>query len=106
MTKLIPFWGETARPAITYYLRKVSHDLLGIVHHLNEAKYIPIFDERWTVNDKRESMYITFVDVCTQTSHLCMKTCFDLNETAQNESTCPYDVCTSENYKSLIVNNI
>ena len=46
MTKLIPFWGETAQPAITYYLRKVSHDLFGIVDHCNETKYIPVFDER------------------------------------------------------------
>ena len=28
MTKLIPFWGETAQPAITYYLRKVSYDFV------------------------------------------------------------------------------
>ena len=26
MTKLIPFWGATAQPAIAYYLRNVSHD--------------------------------------------------------------------------------
>ena len=31
MTKLIPFWGETAQQAITYYLRKVSQDLFGMV---------------------------------------------------------------------------
>ena len=40
MTKLIPFWGETAQPGITYYLRKVSHDLFGIVDHRNETIYI------------------------------------------------------------------
>ena len=45
MTKLIPFWGETAQPAITYYLRKVSHNLFGIVDHRDEAKYITVFDE-------------------------------------------------------------
>ena len=46
MTKLIPFWGATAQPAITYYLRKVSHDLFGIVDHRDETKYITVFDER------------------------------------------------------------
>ena len=46
MTKLIPFWGETAQPAITYYLRKVSHDLFGIVDHRDETKSITVFDER------------------------------------------------------------
>lgn len=38
MTKLIPFWGETAQPAISYYLRKVSHNLFGIVDHRNDTK--------------------------------------------------------------------
>ena len=46
MTKLIPFWGESAQPAITYYLRKVSHDLFGIVDHRDETKYVRLFDER------------------------------------------------------------
>ena len=38
--KLIPFWGETA---ITYYLRKVFHDLFGVVDHCDD--YIIVFDE-------------------------------------------------------------
>ena len=45
MTKLIPFWGETAQPTIAYYLRKVSHDLFGIVDHRYETKYAAVFDE-------------------------------------------------------------
>ena len=46
MTKLIPFWGDTTQPAITYYLRRISHDLLGIVDHRDETKYITMFDEQ------------------------------------------------------------
>ena len=42
MTKLIPFWRDTAQPAIMYYLRKVSHDLFGIVDHRDETKYITV----------------------------------------------------------------
>ena len=42
MTKFIPFWGETAIP---YYLRKVSHDLFGVVDHYDKSKYITAFDE-------------------------------------------------------------
>ncbi len=46
MTKLIPFWGATAQPAMTYHMRKVCHDLFGIIDHRTETKYVPVFDER------------------------------------------------------------
>jgi hypothetical protein len=46
MTKLIPHWGSSDQPGISYYLRKVSHDLFGIVDHRDETKYVAIFDER------------------------------------------------------------
>ena len=46
MTKLIPHWGYSDQPGISYYLRKVSHDLFGIVDHRNESKYVGVFDEQ------------------------------------------------------------
>ena len=46
MTKLIPHWGNTAQPGISYYLRKVSHDLFGIVDHRDGSKFVAVFDER------------------------------------------------------------
>lgn len=46
MTKLIPHWGYSDQPGISYYLRKVSHDLFGIVDHRDESKYVAIFDEQ------------------------------------------------------------
>ena len=47
MTKLIPHWGFSPQPGSTYYLQKLSHDLLGIVNHSDEKRSaIYIFDER------------------------------------------------------------
>ena len=46
MTKVIPFWGSSAQPGMTYYQRKVSHDLFGIVDHRDDSNYVSVFDER------------------------------------------------------------
>lgn len=40
--KLIPYWGFTAQPGSTYYLQKVSHDLLGIIDHSDNSKHITL----------------------------------------------------------------
>ena len=45
MTKLIPQWGVTAQPGISYYLRKVSHDLFGIIDHRDGTNFVPVFSE-------------------------------------------------------------
>ena len=46
MTKVIPFWGSSAQPGMTYYQHKVSHDLFGIVDHRDDSNYVSVFDER------------------------------------------------------------
>ena len=46
MSKLIPFWGSSTQPGMTYYQRKVSHDPFGIVDHLDDSNYVSVFDER------------------------------------------------------------
>ena len=46
MTKLIPHWGYSDQPGISYYLRKVSHDLFGIADHCNSTNYASVFDEQ------------------------------------------------------------
>lgn len=33
MQKLLPYWGRSPQPGSTYYLQKLSYDLLGIVDH-------------------------------------------------------------------------
>ena len=43
MTKLIPHWGNSDQPGISYYLRKVSHDLFEIVDHRDDSKYVAVF---------------------------------------------------------------
>jgi len=45
-SKLIPSWGKTEQPGSTYYLRKVSHDIFGIVDHREEKSTVYLFDER------------------------------------------------------------
>ena len=46
MTKLIPHWGYSDQPGISYYLRQVSHDLFGIVDHHHDSKYDAVFEEQ------------------------------------------------------------
>ena len=43
---LIPHWGSTAQPGSTYYLQKVSTDVLGIIDHKDNSQNIILFDER------------------------------------------------------------
>ena len=45
-SKLIPSWGRTKQPGSTYYLQKVSHDILGIVDHSSDESTVYLFDER------------------------------------------------------------
>ena len=45
-SKLIPSWGKSEQPGSTYYLQKVSHDILGIVDHSEDKSTVYIFDER------------------------------------------------------------
>lgn len=46
MSKLVPYWGMSAQPGSTYYLQKLSHDILGIVNHATNKSAVYLFDER------------------------------------------------------------
>lgn len=46
MSKLVPHWGFSPQPGLTYYFQKLSHDILGIVNHSDKTSCIYIFDER------------------------------------------------------------
>ena len=59
-SKLVPHWDATAQPGLSYYLQKVSHDILGIVDHRNEKATIYIFDERF--GPKSTDHTISFLD--------------------------------------------
>jgi len=44
-SKLIPSWGKTEQPGSTYYLQKVSRDILGVTDHSNNNSLAYLFDE-------------------------------------------------------------
>ena len=46
MQKLLPRWGRSPQPGSTYYLQKLSYDLLGIVDHRDNSAAVYILDER------------------------------------------------------------
>ena len=46
MSKLVPYWGQSAQPGSTYYLQKLSHDIYGVVNHGTNRSTVYLFDER------------------------------------------------------------
>ena len=46
MSKLVPSWGLSPQPGSTYYLQKLSNDILGIIDHRDGSGTLYIFDER------------------------------------------------------------
>ncbi len=45
-SKLTPHWGFSAQPGETYYLRKLSHNIFGIVDHTLDTNTVYVLDER------------------------------------------------------------
>ena len=45
-SKLTPHWGFSAQPSETYYLRKLSHNIFGIVNHAFSSNTVYVIDER------------------------------------------------------------
>lgn len=45
-SKLTPHWGLSAQPSETYYLRKLSHNIFGIVDHTLARNTVYVSDER------------------------------------------------------------
>jgi len=45
-SKLTPHWGFSAQPSETYYLRKLSHNIFGIVDHTLAKNAVYVLDER------------------------------------------------------------
>ena len=40
MNNLLPYWGQSPQPGCTYYMQKVSYDLLGIVDHRDDSGFV------------------------------------------------------------------
>lgn len=60
-SKLTPHWGASAQPSETYYLRKLSHNILGIVDHTLIKNAVYVFDER-VAGSKNADTTISLVD--------------------------------------------
>ena len=59
MSKLIPYWGYSAQPGSTYYLRKLSNDIFGIIDHREEKAAIYLVDE--TVGPKNTDHTVSYI---------------------------------------------
>ena len=62
MQKLVSYWRHSPQPGATYYLKKMSHDIFGIVDHSDERSTLYIFDE--TVGPKK-TLTIQYLCSCS-----------------------------------------
>lgn len=60
-SKLTPHWGFSAQPSETYYLRKLSHNIFGIVDHALGKNAVYVLDER-VGGSKNGEITISLVD--------------------------------------------
>lgn len=76
-SKLTPYWGFSAQPSETYYLRKLSHNIFGIVDHTLAINAVYVVDER-TGGAKNADMTISLIDhyihqqIPSWARHLCL----------------------------------
>ena len=60
-SKLTPHWGFSAQPSETYYLRKLSHNIFGVVDHTLAKTAVYVLDER-AGGAKNADITISLVD--------------------------------------------
>ncbi len=76
-SKLTPHWGFSPQPSETYYLRKLSHNIFGIVNHTLSQNAMYIVDER-IAGPKNADMTISLLDHYIRynlplwTRHVCL----------------------------------
>jgi len=76
-SKLTPHWGFSAQPSETYYLRKLSHNIFGIVNHTLTKNAVYVLDER-AGGPKNADITISLVDhyihenLPSWARHLCL----------------------------------
>jgi hypothetical protein len=73
---LIPHWGVSNQPSETYYLRKSSNNIFGVVDHTLEKNAIYVLEER-VCNTKNGDTTISFIDHYIQklpswARHICL----------------------------------
>jgi hypothetical protein len=75
-SKLIPHWGFSPQPGETYYLRKLSHNIFGIVNHTLAENAVYVSDERTCT--KNGNMTVSLIDhyisqkLPSWVRHLCL----------------------------------
>jgi hypothetical protein len=76
-SKLTPHWGFSAQPSETYYLRKLSHNIFGIVDHTLFKNAVYVLDEQVS-GTKNADTTISLVDhyihqnLPSWARHLCL----------------------------------
>ena len=76
-SKLTPHWGFSAQPSETYYLRKLSHNIFGIVDHTLAKNAVYVLDER-AGGAKNADITISSIDhyihqqIPSWARHLCL----------------------------------
>ena len=76
-SKLTPNWGFSAQPSETYYFRKLSHNIFGIVDHTLEKNAVYVLDER-AGGAKNADITISMIDnylsnhIPSWARHICL----------------------------------
>ena len=81
-----PHWGYSDQPGISYYLRKVSHDLFGIIDHRNESKYVGVFDEQVGPKNSDHTVSILQYYICDSANWIRRVYIFLDNATSTNKN--------------------
>ena len=58
-SKLIPYWGKSPQPGMTYYLQKMSYDVFGIVDCRNDQGYVYLVPE--TIGPKNTDHTLSYL---------------------------------------------
>jgi hypothetical protein len=86
-SKLTPHWGIEAQPSETYYLRKLSHNIFGVVDHTLLKKAVYVLDER-VGGAKNANMTVSLVDhyIHQNIPYWARHLCFFMDNGATNKN--------------------
>lgn len=60
-SQLVPYWGFSPQPSETYYLRKLSHHIFGIVDHTQDHQAVYVCEER-VIPSSNADMTVSLTD--------------------------------------------
>lgn len=86
-SKLTPHWGLSAQPGETYYLRKLSHNIFGIVDHTHAKNAVYVLDER-AGGAKNADITISLADhyLCQNIPFWARHICLFMDNAATNKN--------------------